>query len=85
MNEEILAIALEKYCSPHGKANPETYAYIDGIEMMKDFILWADDNWYREGKKDSWTDMIGEPEAKHYTTIELLTKYLNDDSKRKSR
>lgn len=28
--EQIEQLALSKYCSPHGKANPETYAYIDG-------------------------------------------------------
>lgn len=32
---DLMAIALAKYCSPYGKANPETYAYIQGLKDDK--------------------------------------------------
>lgn len=30
--KELMKKALERYCSPHGNPNPETYAYFNGLK-----------------------------------------------------
>lgn len=39
MKEKIEKEALEKYSTPHGKANPETHAFIAGVtsDISKDY------------------------------------------------
>lgn len=32
-NEDLYNLALERFCSPHGNANPETYAFIQGYNL----------------------------------------------------
>lgn len=32
-NEDLYNLALERFCSPHGSANPETHAFIQGYNL----------------------------------------------------
>ena len=34
-DEKLMEIALDLYCSPYGNANPQTYAFIEGVKYKQ--------------------------------------------------
>lgn len=61
-DKKLLAIALEKYSTPYGKPNPQTYAFIDGVKSKLNNTV-----------EDKWISV--KPEFKEECTFITATKY----------